>query len=87
MVNRYFTLLEFVQNERDLEEHLPAPAVNRRLRKLLDEMEMIESVSKELQSATTTMLDARIFFDGLIDFRRAFGAYLGKRNVLSSVLV
>ncbi|KAF1778265.1 hypothetical protein GQ600_4500 [Phytophthora cactorum] len=49
IVNRYMKLLEFIQDGDDLAEYLPSPAANRTLRKLLEDLKKIESVSKELQ--------------------------------------
>ncbi|DAZ99535.1 TPA: hypothetical protein N0F65_005407, partial [Lagenidium giganteum] len=48
----------------------------RRYIELLPTLKMIESVSKKLQDAHTTMAEARVLFDGLIDWRPDLAFYL-----------
>ncbi|KAG3134175.1 hypothetical protein PI126_g18815 [Phytophthora idaei] len=67
MINRYVKLLEFIQDDDDLAEYLPSPAANRTLRKLLEDLKKIESVSKELQSKLVSIADVRSYFDALIE--------------------
>ncbi|KAF1785576.1 hypothetical protein GQ600_16930 [Phytophthora cactorum] len=67
IVNRYMKLLEFIQDGDDLAEYLPSPAANRTLRKLLEDLKKIESVSKELQSKSVSIADVRSYFDALIE--------------------
>ncbi|KAG2830944.1 hypothetical protein PC110_g6091 [Phytophthora cactorum] len=55
MVHRYFRLLEFISDDGTLADFLPGPAANRRLRKFLDDISKIESVSKELQSSSVML--------------------------------
>ncbi|KAF1781104.1 Ribonuclease H-like domain [Phytophthora cactorum] len=58
MVKRYFELLEFIDVEDDdIMELLPAPAANKRLRVLYQELRDIESVSKALQGRDVDLLD------------------------------
>ncbi|KAG3117773.1 hypothetical protein PI125_g3467 [Phytophthora idaei] len=78
MVNRYVKLLEFIQDDDDLAEYLPSPAANRTLRKLLEDLKKIESVSKELQSKSVSIADVRSYFDALIELWSEFATYLGK---------
>ncbi|KAG2914643.1 hypothetical protein PC110_g12230 [Phytophthora cactorum] len=59
MVNRYVKLLEFIQDDDNLAEYLPSPAANHTLRKLLEDLKKIESVSKELQSKSVSIADVR----------------------------
>ncbi|KAG3243583.1 hypothetical protein PI124_g11591 [Phytophthora idaei] len=80
MVNRYVKLLEFIQDDDDLAEYLPSPAANRTLRKLLEDLKKIESVSKELQSKSVSIADVRSYFDALIELWSEFATYLGKLN-------
>ncbi|EGZ27930.1 hypothetical protein PHYSODRAFT_474251 [Phytophthora sojae] len=78
MVNRYMKLLEFIQDDDDLAEYLPPPSANRTLRKLLEDLKKIESVSKELQSESVSIADVRCYFDALIALWPGFATYLGK---------
>ncbi|KAG3202812.1 hypothetical protein PC128_g2967 [Phytophthora cactorum] len=55
MVHRYFRLLEFISDDGTIADFLPGPAANRRLRKFLDDISKIESVSKELQSSSVML--------------------------------
>ncbi|KAG2911875.1 hypothetical protein PC129_g6590 [Phytophthora cactorum] len=67
MVKRYFELLEFIDVEDDdIMELLPAPAANKRLRVLYQELRDIESVSKALQGRDVDLLDVPLWFDELI---------------------
>ncbi|KAG2767078.1 hypothetical protein PC129_g3489 [Phytophthora cactorum] len=55
MFKRYFELLEFIGVEDDdIMELLPAPAANKRLLVLYQELRDIESVSKALQGTCST---------------------------------
>ncbi|KAF1778262.1 hypothetical protein GQ600_24534 [Phytophthora cactorum] len=76
IVNRYMKLLEFIQDGDDLAEYLPSPAANRTLRKLLEDLKKIESVSKELQSKSVSIADVRSYFDALIELWPEFATYL-----------
>ncbi|KAG3127650.1 hypothetical protein PI124_g21880 [Phytophthora idaei] len=59
IVNRYFTLLEFIDtNDDDIADLVPSPAYNRRLRALLNDVKKVESVSKALQGEDVSLLDA-----------------------------
>ncbi|KAF1787286.1 Ribonuclease H-like domain [Phytophthora cactorum] len=78
MVNRYVKLLEYIQDDDDLAEYLPSPAANRTLCKLLEDLKKIESVSKELQSKSVSIVDVRSYFDALIEQWPEFATYLGK---------
>ncbi|ETP02070.1 hypothetical protein F441_20785 [Phytophthora nicotianae CJ01A1] len=53
MIHRYFRLLEFIKDDDELADNLPGPAANRRLRKFLEVLSKVESVSKGLQASTT----------------------------------
>ncbi|KAG6948104.1 hypothetical protein JG688_00015243 [Phytophthora aleatoria] len=55
MVHRYFRLLEIISDDGTLADFLPGPAANRRLRKFLDDISKIDSVSKELQSSSVML--------------------------------
>ncbi|KAF1780515.1 Ribonuclease H-like domain [Phytophthora cactorum] len=52
---------------------------NRRLCKFLDDLSKIESVSKELQSSSVSLLDARVYFDGLLELHPSFSTHLSPR--------
>ncbi|OWZ12707.1 LOW QUALITY PROTEIN: hypothetical protein PHMEG_00014091 [Phytophthora megakarya] len=67
MVHRYFRLLQFIKDDDELADYLPGPAANGRLRKVLEDLSKVESVSKELQSSSVSLLDARVYFDGLLE--------------------
>ncbi|KAE9148809.1 hypothetical protein PF005_g33563, partial [Phytophthora fragariae] len=60
-------------------ELLPSPACNRRLETLYAELKDIESVSKALQANDITLLDVRVWFDGLIAAHPNFADYIGPR--------
>ncbi|KAE8910173.1 hypothetical protein PF003_g6309 [Phytophthora fragariae] len=80
MVHRYFRLLEHLDTtDNALEDILPAPASNKRLRALLNDLKKIESVSKALQGANVSLLDVRVWFDGLIAIKPHYATYLGPR--------
>ena len=80
MVKRYFDLLPFLdRDDEDIAELLPSPSTNKKLEMLL---EMVESVSKRLQSYSVTMRDLRILFDGLIKEKPLLRGYLGKNASL-----
>ncbi|ETO60943.1 hypothetical protein F444_20938 [Phytophthora nicotianae P1976] len=53
MIHRYFRLLEFIKDDDELADNLPGPAANRRLRKFLEVLSKVESVSKGLQASTS----------------------------------
>ncbi|KAL4123790.1 hypothetical protein PRIC2_009636 [Phytophthora ramorum] len=64
---------------------LPAPASNKRLRALLNDLKKIESVSKGLQADNVSLLDVRVWFDGLIAIKSHYATYLGPRaNIVHS---
>ncbi|RAW24316.1 hypothetical protein PC110_g19260 [Phytophthora cactorum] len=56
-----------------------SPPANRRLCKFLDDLSKIESVSKELQSSSVSLLDARVYFDGLLELHPSFSTHLSPR--------
>ncbi|KAG6977654.1 hypothetical protein JG688_00000096 [Phytophthora aleatoria] len=67
MVHRYFKLLERLDPTDDaIVDVLPAPPCNKRLLSLLKDLKKVDSVSKALQGASVTLLDVRVWFDGLI---------------------
>ncbi|KAG4038710.1 hypothetical protein PC123_g25729 [Phytophthora cactorum] len=75
-------LLEFIQDGDDLAEYLPSPAANRTLRKLLEDLKKIGSVSKELQLKSVSIADVRSYFDALIELWPEFATYLGPRAAI-----
>eukprot|EP00644_Phytophthora_capsici_P001731 jgi/Phyca11/107572/e_gw1.14.801.1 len=78
MVHRYFALLEFLdQDEEELQDLLPSAACNRRLKTLYADLKDFESVSKALQAESVSLLDVRVWFDGLIEAHPAFAAFIG----------
>jgi hypothetical protein len=81
MVNRHFDLLPFIDaNDDDLADFLPTAACNRQLRELLIELKDYESVSKALQGDGVSLLDARVWFDGLIASYPPFKDFLDTRS-------
>ncbi|OWZ04183.1 hypothetical protein PHMEG_00023953 [Phytophthora megakarya] len=83
MVDRYFRLFEFLDVEDDVLELLPSPAVNKRLRLLLQELRDIESATKALQGSDVDLLDVREWFDELITAKLQYAHYLGKSDRLT----
>ncbi|KAG3243831.1 hypothetical protein PI124_g11362 [Phytophthora idaei] len=80
MVHRYFKLLEHLDPTDDaIVDVLPAPPCNKRLLSLLKDLKKVESVSKALQGASVTLLDARVRFDGLIAVKPHYARFLGPR--------
>ncbi|ETI33060.1 hypothetical protein F443_20225 [Phytophthora nicotianae P1569] len=80
MVHRYFALLEFLdQDDEELMYLLPCPAYNRQLKKLYADFKDFESVLKALQGENVSLLDVRVWFDGLIEAQPAFAAYIAPR--------
>ena len=78
ILHRYFQLLPFITDERDLEDFVPRPSQNRRLRTLLDELKNVEFVSNILQATRVSMADVLLFFDSLISTRASFERYFGE---------
>ncbi|KAG2830519.1 hypothetical protein PC118_g8052 [Phytophthora cactorum] len=77
MVKRYFELLEFIDVEDDdIMELLPAPAANKRLRVLYQELRDIESVSKALQGRDVDLLDVPLWFDELISVKPHYARFI-----------
>ncbi|KAG6612841.1 Tubby-related protein 3 [Phytophthora cinnamomi] len=80
MVDRHFDLLEHLDaRDDDLVDYLPPPATNRRLRALLKDLKKVESVSKALQRSDVTLLDARVWFDGLLAIKPHYEKFIGPR--------
>eukprot|EP00644_Phytophthora_capsici_P002574 jgi/Phyca11/105692/e_gw1.11.241.1 len=79
MVHLYLEILDVIKDIDDVQDQLPSPATNRRLRDLLEDLKKFESVSYELQSDKGTLEDARMYFDALIEFRSEFFDYLGAK--------
>ncbi|ETP20713.1 hypothetical protein F441_05619 [Phytophthora nicotianae CJ01A1] len=80
MVERYFRISEYLPVEDDdVAELLPSPRAIKRLRGLLVDLSRVQNVSKALQSDNITMLDARVWLDGLIDVEPSFHQYLEPR--------
>ncbi|ETK95077.1 hypothetical protein L915_01968 [Phytophthora nicotianae] len=81
MLKLYFELLEHLDMNDDTRvEYLPPPAANRRLRALLKELKLkkVESVAKALEGAEVTLLDVRVWFDGLLTIKPQYERYIGK---------
>ncbi|KAF1789421.1 Ribonuclease H-like domain [Phytophthora cactorum] len=69
----------------DIMELLPAPAANKRLRVLYQELRDIESVSKALQGRDVDLLDVREWFDELISVKPHYARFIGPRaNIVHS---
>ncbi|ETI32658.1 hypothetical protein F443_20582 [Phytophthora nicotianae P1569] len=81
MIHRNFRLLEFIKDDDELADNLPGPAANRRLRKLLEDLSKVDSVSKELQASTVSLLDARVYFDGLLESLSALASHIGNSTL------
>ncbi|KUF75949.1 hypothetical protein AM587_10000559 [Phytophthora nicotianae] len=82
MVHRYFAVLELMGL-------LSSPACNRRLKKLYADLKDFESVSKALQGENVSLLDVRVWFDGLIEAQPAFAAYIGMaqhKNIVTELV-
>ncbi|KUF95423.1 hypothetical protein AM587_10002115 [Phytophthora nicotianae] len=80
MVGRYFCLAGFIEaDDEDMCELMPSPRSVKRLLSLLSDLKRIEYVSKSLQCETTTILDVRLWFDGLIEVEPSFAEYLAPR--------
>ncbi|KAE9278457.1 hypothetical protein PR003_g28520 [Phytophthora rubi] len=52
------------------------PASNKRLRALLKDPKKIESVSKAFQRENVSLLDMRVWYDGLIAIKPYYATYL-----------
>ncbi|KAF4128356.1 hypothetical protein GN958_ATG22434 [Phytophthora infestans] len=78
MAHRLFALLDFLdQEDEELLDLLPSPACNRRLKKLYVDLKGFGSVSKALQGENVSLLDARVWLEGLIEVQPAFATYIG----------
>ncbi|ETO80585.1 hypothetical protein F444_04978 [Phytophthora nicotianae P1976] len=69
----------------ELADDLPDPAANRRLRKLLEDLSKVDSVSKEMQASTVSLLDARVYFDGRLDSLPALVSHIGNATLSAIV--
>ncbi|RAW25288.1 hypothetical protein PC110_g18295 [Phytophthora cactorum] len=79
-VDRYFKLLELMDaSDDDLADLMPSPACNRRLRALLPDLKKVESVSKAIQGEDVSLLDARVWLDGLISIKPYYARFIGPR--------
>lgn len=77
VVNRYFTFLEFNDTIEDIiADPLLTPACNRRLRALLKDPKKEWSVSKALQGEGVSLLDARVWLDGLISIKSHYACFI-----------
>ncbi|RLN95492.1 hypothetical protein BBJ28_00019948 [Nothophytophthora sp. Chile5] len=82
MVERYFCLATFLSADDDeICELLPSARSVKRLRSLHDDLARIENVSKALQGTNVTMMDARVWYDGLVDVEPSFERYLADFEV------
>ncbi|OWY94177.1 hypothetical protein PHMEG_00036166 [Phytophthora megakarya] len=67
MINRYFRIYHKLdQVDYSLVDFIPRSRENVRLEALHDDLRNVESVNKKLQSTATTLLDARVLFDHVI---------------------
>ncbi|KAG6959121.1 hypothetical protein JG687_00008968, partial [Phytophthora cactorum] len=55
------------------------PACNRRLPALLKDLKKVESVSKVIQGVDVSLLDARVWLDGLIFIKPHYARFIGTR--------
>ncbi|KAG3106957.1 hypothetical protein PI125_g13070 [Phytophthora idaei] len=55
------------------------PACNRRLPALLKDLKKVESVSKAIQGVDASLLDARVWLDGLISIKPHYARFIGTR--------
>ncbi|POM62988.1 hypothetical protein PHPALM_27785 [Phytophthora palmivora] len=83
MVSRYLQLLEHLdKNDDALEDLLPPAASTKRLRGLMKDLKKVESVAKALQCSEITMLDVRVWFDGLLSIKPHYERYIGPRAAI-----
>ncbi|ETN12780.1 hypothetical protein PPTG_08830 [Phytophthora nicotianae INRA-310] len=82
MIHRFFRLLEFIIDDDELADNLPGPATNRRLRKLLEDLSVVKSVSKELQASTVSLLDVRVYFDRLLESLPPLASHIDARAAI-----
>lgn len=68
MVRRYVEILEYIRqvNHQDVKQLLLTEDENKEVSELLRRLSAMDSVTIELQSDSTTLLDARNLFVGLI---------------------
>ncbi|KAG6592672.1 Tubby-related protein 3 [Phytophthora cinnamomi] len=64
-------------NDDALEDYLLLAAATRRLRGLLKDLKKVESLAKALQGLDVTMLDVRVWFDGLLSIKPPYERYIG----------
>ncbi|KAG6946371.1 hypothetical protein JG687_00016745, partial [Phytophthora cactorum] len=57
----------------------PSTTLNKHLLSLLKDLKKVDSVSKALQGASVTLLDVRVWFDGLISVKPHYARFLGPR--------
>ncbi|ETI36912.1 hypothetical protein F443_17017 [Phytophthora nicotianae P1569] len=80
MIKHYFDLLEFIDAiDDELEDLMPSPAQNRCLRALLKDLAKVDSVANALQGTDVSILDARIWLDGLIAIKPPYSRRLRPR--------
>ena len=68
MLNRFFELKDFIDvSDPDLAPRIPSASETMIVQDLFKNLKIFESVSKKLQEASVTMLEARILFDSLLE--------------------
>ncbi|ETL36148.1 hypothetical protein L916_11845 [Phytophthora nicotianae] len=77
MVERYFWLSEFLPDDDDeTADIMPSSRAVKRLKTLMVERTRVKNVNKALQKDGITMLDTRVWVDGLIEVEPSFKHYL-----------
>lgn len=69
ILKRFIEIREFLPNlkNEELDKIIPTPQFGRKVEKLCKHMEIIESVTKELQSEKTKTSEVRVLFDNIIE--------------------
>ncbi|ETM42454.1 hypothetical protein L914_11892 [Phytophthora nicotianae] len=78
MLHHYFNLLEFIdRDDENLAEFIPSASENKKLKVLLTTLELIQSVSMQLQPDGVTLWEVCVLFDALLKEMSALKRYLG----------
>ncbi|KAG3022490.1 hypothetical protein PC120_g8106 [Phytophthora cactorum] len=78
MLKRYLEIKAAAKQVETVEDLVPRARAHRKIEKFCEQMRALESVNKKLQSEETTMADARVLFDGVLQLYPTMKSHLSK---------
>ncbi|KAG6944644.1 hypothetical protein JG688_00016975, partial [Phytophthora aleatoria] len=78
MLKRYLEIKAAAKQVETVEDLVPCARVHRKIEKFCEQMRALESVNKKLQSKETTIADARVLFDGVLQLYPMMKSHLSK---------